>query len=171
MNKVVSAMHVDTIKRRHGEREYQSQLVRRSIREGKRVRKETVANISKLPPAAIAALKRVLAGETLLPVGEAFRIERSLPHGHVACVLGTLRKLGLERILARERTRERDLAVAMICQRLLRPGPPRRYLEPGGFVLYDLSSSYLEGSHCPLAAFGYPRDGKRGKLQITYGLS
>ena len=216
MNKVFSAMHVDTIKRRHGEREYQSQLVRRSIREGKRVRKETVANISKLPPAAIAALKRVLAGETLLPVGEAFRIERSLPHGHVACVLGTLRKLGLERILARERTRERDLAVAMICQRLLRPGSKlsatrqfglttlgeelavvgaseaellaamdwllarqgrieqalaRRYLEPGGFVLYDLSSSYLEGSHCPLAAFGYPRDGKRGKLQITYGLS
>ena len=216
MVKKSGAMHVDTIKRRHGEREYESHLVRRSIREGKRVRKETVANISGLPAAAIEAVRRVLAGEALLPAEQALRIERSLPHGHVAAVLGTLRRLGLERIIGRERSRERDLAVALVCQRLLRPGSKlsatrqlglstlgaelavegateaellgamdwllarqprieqalaRRYLEPGGFVLYDLSSSYLEGQKCPLAAFGYPRDGKRGKLQITYGLS
>jgi len=209
-------MHVDTIRRQHGDRVYESFLVRRSVREGKRVRKETVANISRLPAEAIEAVRRVLQGEALLAPAEAFRIERSLPHGHVAAVLGTLRRLGLERILGRGRSRERELAVALVCQRLLRPGSKlsatrqfglttlgeelqvegaseaellsamdwliarqarveaalaRRELEPGGFVLYDLSSSYLEGSKCPLGAFGYSRDGKRGKLQVTYGLT
>lgn len=209
-------MHVAKIERRHGDRVYTSHLVRRSIREGTRVRHETVANISRLPAAAIEAVRRVLAGETLVSPDEAFRTERSLPHGHVAAVLGTLRRLGLERIVGRQRSRERDLAVAMVCQRLLKPGSKlsatrqfglttlgeelavegateaellsamdwllgrqerieaalaRRELEPGGFVLYDLSSSWLEGTKCPLAAFGYSRDGKRGKLQITYGLT
>ena len=209
-------MHVDTIRRRHGERVYESFLVRRSVREGKRVRKETLANISRLPAEAIEAVRRVLAGETLVSPEEALRIERSLPHGHVAAVLGTLRRLGLERIIGRERSRERDLVVALVCQRLLRPGSKlsatrqfalstlgeelrvegageaellaamdwllsrqerieqqlaRRELEPGGFVLYDLSSSWLEGTKCPLAAFGYSRDGRRGTLQITYGLT
>src|SRR6266511_523791 len=216
MSKPGGAMHVVTIKRRHGEREYASTLVRRSIREGKRVRKETVANLSRLPAEAIEAVRRVLAGETLLVAGEAFAIERSLPHGQVAAVLGTARKLGLERLLGRERNRERDLCLAMICQRLLRAGSKlsatrqfglstlgqelavegaseaellramdwllpqqerieaalaRRYLKRGGLVLYDLSASYLEGRSCPLAALGYPRDGKRGKPQIQYGLT
>jgi hypothetical protein len=216
MVRKLAAMHVDTIRRQHGDRLYESFLVRRSVREGKRVRKETVANISGLPPEAIEAVRRVLKGEALLTAAEAFRIERSLPHGHVAAVLGTLRRLGLEGILGREQSRERELAVALVCQRLLRPGSKlsatrqfglttlgeelqvegateaellaamdwliarqarveaalaRRELEPGGFVLYDLSSSYLEGSKCPLGAFGYSRDGKRGKLQITYGLT
>ena len=216
MVKKLAAMHLDTIRRRHGDRVYESFLVRRSVREGKRVRKETVANISGLPAEAIEAVRRVLKGEALLTAAEAFRIERSLPHGHVAAVLGTLRSLGLERIIGRERGRERDLAVALVCQRLLRPGSKlsatrqfglttlgeelgvegaseaellsamdwllarqerieaalaARELEPGGFVLYDLSSSYLEGSKCPLGAFGYSRDGKRGKLQVTYGLT
>ena len=209
-------MHVVTIKRRHGEREYESTLVRRSIREGKRVRKETLANLSRLPAEAIEAVRRVLAGETLVAADDAFEIERSLPHGHVAAVLGTARKLGLERLLGRERTRERDLCLALVCQRLLRAGSKlsatrrfvlttlgeeldvagaseaellaamdwllpqqqrieaalaRRYLQSGGFVLYDLSASYLEGRSCPLAALGYPRDGKRGRLQIQYGLT
>ncbi len=209
-------MHVVTIKRRHGEREYASTLVRRSIREGKRVRKETIANLSRLPAEAIEAVRRVLAGEALVAAGEAFAIERSLPHGQVAVVLGTARRLGLERLLGRERSRERDLCLAIVCQRLLRPGSKlsatrqfelttlgeelgvegageaellaamdwllsqqerieaalaRRYLGPGGLVLYDLSSSYLEGRCCPLASLGYPRDGKRGKLQISYGLT
>ncbi len=209
-------MHVVTIKRRHGEREYASTLVRRSIREGKRVRKETVANLSRLPTEAIEAVRRALAGETLVATEDAFQVERSLPHGHVAAVLGTARRLGLERLLGRERTRERDLCLALVCQRLLRPGSKlsatrqfelstlgeelavadageaellaamdwllprqerieaalaRRYLSEGGFVLYDLSASYLEGRTCPLAALGYPRDGKKGKLQIQYGLT
>ena len=209
-------MHVVTIKRRHGEREYESTLVRRSIREGKRVRKETVANLSRLPAEAIEAVRRALAGETLVAAEDAFAIERSLPHGHVAAVLGSARMLGLERLLGRERSRERDLCLALVCQRLLRPGSKlsatrqfglstlgeelavegageaellramdwllarqerieavlaRRHLSEGGFVLYDLSASYLEGRTCPLAALGYPRDGKRGKLQIQYGLT
>ena len=216
MKKTGGAMHVVTIKRRHGEREYASTLVRRSIREGKRVRKETVANLSRLPAEAIEAVRRALAGETLVTAEDTFAIERSLPHGHVAAVLGTARKLGLERLLGRERTRERDLCLALVCQRLLRPGSKlsatrqfelstlgeelavegaseaellramdwllgrqerieqglaHRYLQPGGLVLYDLSASYLEGRKCPLAALGYPRDGKRGKLQIQYGLT
>jgi hypothetical protein len=216
MKKIGGAMHVVTIKRRHGEREYASTLVRRSVREGKRVRKETVANLSRLPAEAVEAVRRVLAGETLLTAEDAFQVERSLPHGHVAAVLGSARRLGLERLLGRERSRERDLCLAIVCQRLLRPGSKlsatrrfglstlgeelgvggaseaellaamdwllpeqerieaglaRRYLSEGGFVLYDLSASYLEGRKCPLAALGYPRDGKRGKLQIQYGLT
>ena len=216
MKKTGGAMHVATIKRRHGEREYESTLVRRSIREGKRVRKETVANLSRLPAEAVEAVRRALAGETLVAAEDAFAIERSLPHGHVAAVLGTARRLGLELLLGRERSRERDLCLALICQRLLRPGSKlsatrqfalstlgeelavdgaseaellaamdwllprqerieaalaRRYLTEGGFVLYDLSASYLEGRKCPLAALGYPRDGKKGKLQIQYGLT
>jgi Transposase DDE domain len=216
MKKAGGAMHVVTIKRRHGEREYASTLVRRSIREGKRVRKETIANLSRLPAEAIEAVRRALAGETLVAAEDAFAVERSLPHGHVAAVLGTARRLGLERLLGREWTRERDLCLAMVCQRLLRAGSKlsatrqfelstlgeelavvdaseaellaamdwllpeqerieaalaRRYLREGGFVLYDLSASYLEGRKCPLAALGYPRDGKKGKLQIQYGLT
>ena len=84
-------MHVDTIRRRHGEREYVSHLVRRSVREGKRVRKETIANISRLPAEAIEAVRRVLAGDQLVSPGEAFQVERSLPPGHVAAVLGSAR--------------------------------------------------------------------------------
>src|SRR2546425_7823384 len=110
MTRKTAAMHVDTIKRRHGDRVYESHLVRRSVREGKRVRKETLANISGLPAEAIEAVRRVLRGEALLAAGEALRIERSLPHGHVAAVLGTLRRLGLQRIIAHERSRQRDLA-------------------------------------------------------------
>jgi len=161
-------------------------------------------------------VRRALAGETLVAAEDAFQVERSLPHGHVAAVLGTARRLGLEQLLGNERSRERDLCLALVCQRLLRPGSKlsatrrfglstlgeelavadaseaellaamdwllprqerieaalaRRYLSEGGFVLYDLSASYLEGRKCPLAALGYPRDGKKGKLQIQYGLT
>jgi hypothetical protein len=210
-----AAMHVVTSKRRHRGREYETTLVRRSYRDGDRVRKQTLANLSHLPPEAVDAVRRVLRGEALVAAGEMLRIERSLPHGHVAAVLGVLRDLDLERVLSRERCRERDLCVAMICQRLLAPGSKlsatrrfgqttladqldlglvserellgamdwllarqdriertlaRRHLAAEGYVLYDLSSSYLEGRCCPLAAIGYSRDGKRGSLQINYGL-
>src|SRR3990170_8445831 len=105
MARKTTAMHVDTIKRRQGGRVYESHLVRRSVREGRRVRKETVANISGLPPEAIEAVRRVLRGETLIAPGEGLRIEGSVPHGHVAAVLGTLRRLGLERVVAPEPSR------------------------------------------------------------------
>ena len=209
------AMHVAKISRRHGDREYVSHLVRRSIRDGKRVRHETIANVSKLPAEAIEALTLALRGVLLLPAGEAFQIERSLPHGHVEAVLVAARRLGLARLLDREPCRERDLCVAMIVARVLAPGSKlatvralgrstlateigvqgcdqddlyaamdwlvdrqerieqrlaRRHLSTGAPVLYDVSSSYFEGRTCPLAKLGYSRDGKRGTLQVIYGL-
>ena len=208
-------MHVAKIERRHGERVYTYWLVRRSVREGKRVRHETVANVSKLPAAAIEALRRALAGEALVAAGELFTTERSLPHGHVQAVLGLAGRLGLARLLERAPSRERSLALAMIVQRVLAPGSKlacarqlaqstlaeelavegvdadelyaaldwlgerqeriearlaRRHLGEGAHVLYDVSSSYFEGRTCPLLALGYSRDGRRGMLQIIYGL-
>src|SRR5829696_3118143 len=122
MERSMGAMHVATIRRRHGDRVYESHLIRRSVRDGKRVRHETIANVSKLPPAALDALRRALAGQTLVAAEEAFEVERSLPHGHVAAVLEAVRRLELARLLDRAPSRERQLALAMIAQRLLAPG-------------------------------------------------
>jgi len=208
------AVHVATIKTRYKDSEYTSQILRRSYREGGKVKHENLGNVSHLPAATLEVLRRSLAGETLVGATDAFEILRSLPHGHVAAVLGVLRDLDLERLICRERCRERDLCVAMITQRLLEPcsklsttrlvhkstlaqelelgevkeaellaamdwllkrqerierSLARRHLQDG-FVLYDLSSSYLEGRCCELGAIGYSRDGQRGKMQITYGL-
>ena len=116
------AMHVAKIERRHGDRVYTYWLVRRSVREGKRVRHETIANLSKLPASAIEALRRALAGEALVAAGELFTTERSLPHGHVQAVLAMASRLGLARLLDRAPSRERSLALAMIAQRVLAPG-------------------------------------------------
>ncbi|MCA1679132.1 MAG: transposase, partial [Actinobacteria bacterium] len=213
--RVSGAVHVATIKRRYNDREYVSQVLRRSYREGGKVKHENLGNVSHLPPAALEALKRSLRGDVLVAADDQFEIVRSLPHGHALALLGILRALDLERLIAREPSRERALCVAMICQRLLDAGSKlsatrqlakttlseqlglgevkerellgamdwlserqrriertlaRRHLGGEGFVLYDLSSSYLEGRHCELAALGYSRDGKRGKLQISYGL-
>ena len=190
-------------------------MLRRSYREGGKVKHENLGNMSHLPPQALEALRRSLSGEVLMSATDEFEIVRSLPHGHVAAVLGVLRALDLERLISRERCRERDLVVAMICQRLISPcsklsmtrlltqttlaqelslgevseaellaamdwlfdrqqriekALARRHLHGEGFVLYDLSSSYLEGRHCELGAVGYSRDGKPGKPQISYGL-
>jgi hypothetical protein len=208
-------MHVATIKRRHGDRVYESHLIRRSVRDGKQVRHETIANVSKLPPAALDALRRALAGEALVSAEVGFEVERSRPHGHVAAVLAAARRLELARLLDRAPSRERALVLAMIAQRLLAPGSKlacaralgqstlaeeldvqgadedglyaaldwlaerqerierrlaRRHLRAGELALYDLSSSYFEGRTCPLASLGYSRDGRRGTLQIVYGL-
>jgi transposase len=115
-------MHVAKISRRHGDRQYDSYLVRRSIREGRRVRHETVANLSRLPLEAIEALALALQGVALVPAGEAFEIVRARKHGHVDAVLTAVRRLGLARLLDRERSRERDLCLAMIAGRVLEPG-------------------------------------------------
>ena len=194
---------------------YTSYLLRRSYREGGKVRHENLGNLSHLPLPVIEAIRKMLSGRMLVDLEESFEIESSLPHGHVAAVLGLLRQLDLERLLSRERCRERDLAVAMICQLVIgscsklsmtrrftqttladelavgevteaellsamdwlldrqervEKALARRHLESGGFVLYDLSSSYVEGRCCPLAALGHNRDGKTGKLQINWGL-
>ena len=194
---------------------YTSHLLRRSYRDGGKVRHENLGNLSHLPIEIIEAIRAMLAGRRLVDLDEDFQIERSLGHGHVAAVLGVLRALDLERLIGRERCRERDLVVAMIVQRLIGPGSKlsatrrlgqttlgdelelgdvneaellqamdwllarqdrieralaRRHLAGEGFVLYDLSSSYVEGRCCPLAQLGYSRDGRRGTLQINYGL-
>ena len=96
-------------------------LLRKAWREGRKIRKKTLDNLSKWPPEKVELLRRVLRGETLVPVGEAFATERSLPHGHVEAVLGTIRKLGLDKLIASKRCRERDLVVAMVAEQLIHP--------------------------------------------------
>ncbi len=115
-------MHVVTNTVRRGGREYTSTLLRRSYREGGKVNKETLANLSHLPAEAIDAVRRILRGEVLVGAEEAFAIERSLPAGHVRAALVMARRLELWRLLDREPSRERDLVVAMVCQQALRPG-------------------------------------------------
>ena len=190
-------------------------LLREGYREGGKVKTRTLANLSKLPPEAIAALRQVLQGDQLVPASEAFEAIASLHHGHVQAVLDTMRRLGFAQLIASRPSRQRDLVVAMVTARILEPdsklGTTRwwnlttlptllgvsdadeedlytamdwllqrqpfiekklaaRHLHNDGMALYDLSSSYFEGVTCPLAALGHNRDGKKGKLQVNYGL-
>jgi hypothetical protein len=212
-------MHVET-SRSHQvlkdgtERVYLRHLLRRSYRDGGKVRKETLANLSHLPDAAIEAVRLVLAGAAVIDAGADVQVARSLPHGHVAAIAAVARTVGFPALLG-PRCRERDLAFALIISRVARPASKlstigwwgdttlggdlgvagastdevyaamdwllerqdaieaelaRRHLRQGGMALFDLSSSWVEGSHCELAAFGHSRDGKRGKPQIEYGL-
>ncbi len=114
-------MHVSTTERRVGENVYNATLLRRSYREGGKVKKETLANLSHLPPEAIDAIRRVLRGETLMSVEDAFEIERSLPAGHVNAALVMARRLGLAALLDPRACRERDLCMAMILGRVIKP--------------------------------------------------
>jgi len=194
-------------------------LLRESYREGGRVKKRTLANLSHLSDATIEGLRRVLRGDTVVAPDDAFTIERSRPHGQVAAVVGTIKKLGVDRLLASRRSPQRDRAVALIATRVFAPDSKlataraldaqsatstlgemlgleaveaedlyaamdwlearqakiekalaKRHLHDGTLVLYDVSSSYFEGRSCPLAAIGHPRDRKKGKLQIVFGL-
>jgi hypothetical protein len=195
-------------------------LLRESYREGGKVKKRTLLNISDWPRERIAGFKALLKGGTVIPADqEAISIVRSLPHGAVAAALGTARKIGLDRLIGPEDNRCRDLVLALAVSRILDPGSKlaaaralspdtaasslgaelglgpvdeeelyraldwlavrqaaietalaRRHLSGGTLVLYDVTSSYMEGRCCPLAQFGYNRDGKKGKLQIVYGL-
>src|SRR5579864_6451823 len=96
--------HVATIRTKgKGGRVYTSYLLRRSLREGGKVRHENLGNLSHLPLPIIDALRKMLAGRVLVDLDEHFEIERSLPHGHVAAVLDVLRSLDLERLVSRER--------------------------------------------------------------------
>ena len=209
-------MYVETVPNR-GSRP--AILLREGWREGRRVRKRTLANLSDWSPQKVEALRRLLRDEPLVAPSEAFAVQRSRPHGHVAAVVGTIKKLGLDRLLASRRTPERDRAVALIAARVLAPDSKlataraldaksatstlgemldletveaddlyaaldwlgdrqakiekalaKRHLHDGTLVLYDVSSSYFEGRSCPLAAIGHPRDKKKGKLQIVFGL-
>jgi len=200
------------------QRVYESVLVRRTYRDGGKVRHETLANLSALPAEAVSAIEATLKGERLVPAGQAVTITASAPHGHVAAVHAMAAKLGLPALLG-PAGRQRDLALALIISRVARPASKlpaltwwadttlgadlgvagastddiyaamdrlehrqdaieaelaRRHLgpepTPSKMALFDLSRSWLEGSHCPPAARGYYRDGKKGKLQIEYGL-
>jgi hypothetical protein len=212
-------MHIETARshqtRKDGTvRVYQRHLLRRSYREGGKVRKQTLANLSHLPDEAIAALRLVLGGKTVVDADAALAVERSAGHGHVAAVHAIARQLGLPGLLG-PAGRARDLAYALIVSRVVRPRSKlstvgwwddvtlgadlgvagastdevyaamdwlvarqdaieaelaRRHLAEGGIAMFDLSSSWVEGTHNELAAFGYSHDGKRGKPQIEYGL-
>ena len=200
------------------QRVYESVLVRRTYRDGGKVRHETLANLSALQAEAVSAIEATLKGERLVPAGQAVTITAAAPHGHVAAVHAAAMQLGLPALLG-PAGRARDLALALIISRVVRPGSKlstltwwndttlggdlgvaeaaaddiyaamdwlghrqdaieaelaRRHLapqaNPSRMALFDLSSSWLEGSQCPLAARGYSRDGKKGKLQIEYGL-
>ena len=219
-----AAMHVARIRSSHTgkdgqRREYESRLLRRTYREGDKVRHATIANMSKMPASVVDAVEAALKGEVLVPAGEAaVTVARSVPHGHVAAAWAMARKLGLPALLG-PAGRDRDLALALVISRAVQPGSKlstiawwadvtlgpdlgiahattdeayaamdwlqagqelietrlaRRHLapeaNPSRMALFDLSSSWLEGSHCPLGARGYSRDGKKGKVQIEYGL-
>lgn len=210
-------MYIETVPNRNSR---PAILLREGWREGRRTRKRTLANLSDWPAAQVEALRAVLKGnyQTLAPA-PGFSIERTRPHGHVAAVVGSLRRLGLERLLATQRSPQREAVVAMIVARILQPRSklatarelraatlastlgellnlsdsdeellyramdwllPRqdkieralakRHLGEGTLALYDVSSTYFEGRCCPLARYGHSRDGKRDKLQITFGL-
>jgi len=195
-------------------------LLRESYREGSKVKKRTLANLSKLPTSIIDGVRVLLqGGSAIARPEEVFEIQRSLPHGHVAAVIGMMRKLDLPRLLSRTVSRERDLALALIASRIIAPGSKlataralspetassslgrvldlgvieereiyaaldwlgeqqdrierslaRRHLKNGALVLYDISSSYVEGRCCELARHGYSRDRRPDRLQIVYGL-
>lgn len=189
-------------------------LLRESVREGKSVRKRTLANISHWPKNKVEALRRLLRDEPLCASTDTFLIEASRPHGHVRAVLGTLHRLGLDSLIASKHSRQRDLAVSLIAARILHPGSKlstarswpattladelgvadadenelyhaldwllarkdsveaklaARHLREGALALYDVSSSFYYGRHCPLARFGHNRDGN-GLPIIVYGM-
>jgi Transposase DDE domain len=120
-------MHVSTTRRHYvakdgKERTYETHLLRRSVREGTKVRNETLANLSHLPAETIEAVRASLSGETLVVAGSAFEVTRSLPHGHVAAVAAMAKTLGLVDLLGPP-CKERDIAYALVLARVVHPRP------------------------------------------------
>ena len=211
-------MFIDTVPNRNSP---PAILLRESFRDGRKVRKRTLTNLSRWPQEKIEALRAVLQGRTAPGTlsKDNLEIRRAKPHGHVGAVLATARKLGLDRLLAPKRSRQRDLVVAMLVARIIKPGSKlalarnldsetlsstlgqaldlqdaneeelyeamdwllarqhrieaalaKRHLCEGTLVLYDVTSTYFEGRHCPLARLGYSRDGRHDRPQIVFGL-
>jgi transposase len=205
-------MHIDVVPNRTSRPAY---LLRESFRDGKKVRKRTIANLSSLSDEQIRGLRAVLQGQPLYPLETLFEVVGSKAMGHVEAVRVAMSKLSMPSLLASRPSRERDLVLAMLAARVLAPNTKlattrwwhtstlakdfgvaeaseadlsaamdwllerqgaiqkrlaKRHLGPGSLVLYDLSSSYFEGTTCPLARRGYSRDGKKGTLQVNYGV-
>jgi Transposase DDE domain len=207
-------MHIDIVPNRHSK---PAVLLRESYREGKKVRKRTLANLSRLPRDQIESIRQILKGVKLAPIDAVFEIvaRGSRFHGHVDAVLEAMKQLGFSKLLASRPSRERSLTLGMVVARIVEPQSKlatstwwhtttlpemlgvadadeddlygamdwllerqrliekklaARHLENDAMALYDLTSSYFEGVTCPLAARGHNRDGKKGKLQVNYGL-
>jgi Transposase DDE domain len=223
MVKRTGAMHVAKVAKKYVtkagvSRESVSYLLRRTYRDGVRVRHETLANLTALPEATLEAVRVSLTGQALVVPGQDLEVTRSSPHGHVAAVHAQAKALGLPALLG-PAGRHRDIALALVIARVCRPGSKlattrwwadttladdfgvadattdevyaamdwlagrqeaieaklvRTHLtgvgNPDRLALFDLSSSWVTGRCCPLAARGYSRDGKKGLPQIEYGL-
>ena len=209
------AVHVVTTRRNYKGRVYETHLLRRSYRDGNRVKNETLGNLSHLPAPLIDLVRRALRGETFVPVAERLEILGSRPHGHVHAVRLAMQRLKIDSLIGSRASPERERVLALIAARVLAPNTKlattrwwhtstlaeefgvsgadaddlyaamdwllerqpviekklaAKHLEEGCLALYDLSSSYFEGTHCPLGKIGYSRDGKKNKLQVNYGL-
>lgn len=210
-------MYIDTVPNRNSP---PCILLRESYRVDGKVRKRTILNMTDWPAELIEGFRILLKGGTAVEsIDDAFTITRSRAHGHVAAVLGTLRRLKLDSIIFSRPCRQRDLVLAMIVSRILQPDSKlalsreldtmsggttlanqlgleevdendiyaaldwlrerqgsieqklaKKHFNNGTLVLYDVSSTYFEGRSCPLAQYGYSRDGKKDKLQIVFGL-
>lgn len=205
-------MFIDIIPNRNSK---PTTLLREAWRDGEKTFKRTVSNISHWPQSKVNALRAVLQNKKLVSRDELFFIEKTMPHGHVKAILGTIKKLGLDKMISSKPCRERDLVVAMIAERLIHPCSKlatarilnsttlaeeltitntdeedlykamdwlikrqsrienklaKFHLSDESLVLYDISSSYYEGSTCPLIAFGHNKDKKEGKKIIVYGV-
>jgi len=210
-------MYIETVPNRNSP---PCTLLRESYRQGGKVKKRTIANLSKWPSKLVEDFRALLRGGTVVVhLESSFDVTRSRPYGHVAAVLGTLRKIGLDRIIGGKGLREHALSVAMIVARIIDPRSKlatarglkdesmfsalgevlgaeqasedelyeamdwlaqrqeriegrlaKKHLDNGSLVLYDVTSTYFEGRTCPLARLGHNRDGKKGKLQIVFGL-
>lgn len=135
------AMYIETVPNRGSK---PAILLRESWREGKKTRKRTIANLSKWPPERIEMLRAVLKGGTVVTdLESSFRTIRTMPHGHVTAVLGTIRKLGLDRLISSRPSRERALVVAMIAARILFPGSKLALSRGLGAEAYGSSLGHL----------------------------
>ncbi|MFQ5507138.1 MAG: hypothetical protein ACE5F1_20395 [Planctomycetota bacterium] len=215
MKRRSGAVHAVTTRREYKGKVYHSHLLRRSYREDGKVKNETVANLSHLPEHIVEIVRRSLRGESFLEVNELFDVEASPQHGNVQAVEKAMNVLGLAKVIAGKRCRERDLVLAMIAARIISPQSKlatsrwwhqttipetfgveeadeddlygamdwllsrqdaierklaARHLVEDGLVLYDISSSYFEGTKCSLACRGHSRDRKKDTVQVNYGL-
>jgi len=111
-------MYIETIPNRQSR---PTILLRQGWREGKKVRRRTVANLTHWPTAKLEALRRLLRDEPLASPQRVFVVEHTLPHGAVEAIVGTMRQSGLDTLIASTPCRERQLVLAMIAERLIHP--------------------------------------------------